>query len=495
MFFSLSGSFVLWLVKTFALFGYVNKEFEFEFVLLQLVLYKTKVTNKSLIIGSSLIRNFDEAKLKNHKVCCMPGAQTADVKTKLNNLAEDGNHYKSIFIVVGGNDASASEDKVDVESAVSSMRDIITSCKRMSDDITISAIPPRAEPAHALAMIHCLNVHFQAIAADMSVKFVTNDEHFYLKNGQINDGYFHDSVHLTVKGSNKLAETLGLLNVVNGKNDGVCSYKPVQDKCFEHKINGNNDDNFDHTFWDRAKQKSRPQNRGSRLVQRNQSTFSPSVTSSNHVAKQPVLNHHFSVGQGGRSGQVHRYQDGDIGRHRALQPQLQNQLASVGTKRQGFQPSMNSRILSENPPSRGGQARFAPNGYSQHRTPPGRRGHPLHPAPGRPGHQGPPADRRHASVHSGANARTPMQHSRALGGNQRPTAQHQYGPERSRPEFRHNDQAKKKSYADQLRPSDRCTFCGEGNHREWSCKYGQPITCFSCNNDGHKAKYCEFFLT
>ena len=92
-----------------------------------------------------------------------------------------------------------------------------------------------------------------------------------------------------------------------------------------------------------------------------------------------------------------------------------------------------------------------------------------------------------------ANARTPMQSSRALGANQCPTEQYQYGPERSRSEFRHNDQPKKKSYADQLRQSDRCTFCGEGNHREWSCKFGQPITCFSCNNDGHKAKYCEFF--
>ena len=293
----------------------------------------------------------------------MPGAQTADVKTELNNLTEDGNHYKSIFIVVGGNDASVSEDKVDIESAVSSMRDITTSCKRMSDDITISAIPALAKPAHALAMIHCLNVHFQAIAADMSVKFVTKDEHFYLKKGQINDG------HLTVKGSNKLAETLGLLNVVNGKTDGVCSYKPVQDKCFEDKINGNNDDNFDHTFWDRAKQKSRPQNRGSCLIQRNQSTSSPNVTSSNHATKQPVLSHHVSAGQGGRSGQVHCHHDGDVGRHRALQPQ--NQLASMGAKRQGFQPSTTSHILSENPPSRGGQGRFAPPRHSQYRTPPG----------------------------------------------------------------------------------------------------------------------------
>ena len=44
----------------------------------------------------------------------------------------------------------------------------------------------------------------------MSISFVTNDEHFFLKGGAINEGYFYDSVHLTIKGSNKLAESLGL---------------------------------------------------------------------------------------------------------------------------------------------------------------------------------------------------------------------------------------------------------------------------------------------
>ena len=49
----------------------------------------------------------------------------------------------------------------------------------------------------------------------------------------MNDGYFHDAVHLTLKESNKLAETLGL--TVNGKNESVCSFKPTQKYCYDHK--------------------------------------------------------------------------------------------------------------------------------------------------------------------------------------------------------------------------------------------------------------------
>ena len=336
----------------------------------------------------------------------------------------------------------------------------------MSNDITISAIPPLAEPAHVLAMIHCLNVHFQAIAADMSVKFVTNDEHFYLKNGQMNNRYFHDSAHFTVNGSNKLAKTLGLLNVVNGKKRMVFA---VTNQC---RINASSTKSTVTTMIILIRHfgivSNKNQDRKIVVAVWFNVTNPHSVPVSRHPImpqSSPYLNTVFRWDRGVARDRCTAIRTGNIGRHRALKPKGQNQLASVGTKRQGFQPSMNSHILSENPQSRGGQGHFAPTGYSQYRTPPGQRGHPLHPAPGRSGHPAPSAEHRNASVHSGANARTPMQHCGALGANQRPTAQHQYGPERSRPEFRHNDQLKKKSYADQLRRNDRCTFCGEGNHR------------------------------
>ena len=37
-----------------------------------------------------------------------------------------------------------------------------------------------------------------------------------------------------------------------------------------------------------------------------------------------------------------------------------------------------------------------------------------------------------------------------------------------------------------------CIYCGEDNHRHGSCRYGRPITCFICNTDGHKAKFCSY---
>ena len=69
----------------------------------------------------------------------------------------------------------------------------------------------------------------------MSAAFVENDEHFYLKNGTVNEGYLYDAVHLTLNEVNKHAETLGLTNTVNGQNVGVCSLKPAQPHCFEQK--------------------------------------------------------------------------------------------------------------------------------------------------------------------------------------------------------------------------------------------------------------------
>ena len=89
----------------------------------------------------------------------------------------------------------------------------------------------------------------------MSIRFSPNDEHFYLKNGSINEGYMYDSVHLTVKGANKLAESLGLSNIIDGQNAGVCSYRPSQAHCYDHKSNEANNCDFNHAFWEVARGK------------------------------------------------------------------------------------------------------------------------------------------------------------------------------------------------------------------------------------------------
>ena len=36
-----------------------------------------------------------------------------------------------------------------------------------------------------------------------------------------------------------------------------------------------------------------------------------------------------------------------------------------------------------------------------------------------------------------------------------------------------------------------CEFCGERNHRRSNCRYGGPLTCYTCGQMGHKARTHE----
>ena len=49
-----------------------------------------------------------------------------------------------------------------------------------------------------------------AIATEQSLSFVPNNTYFFLPSDDINDGYFYDNVHVTLKGSDKLAISMGL---------------------------------------------------------------------------------------------------------------------------------------------------------------------------------------------------------------------------------------------------------------------------------------------
>ena len=79
----------------------------------------------------------------------------------------------------------------------------------MSSNIAIAAIPPRLQPAHALGHITALNANLVALAEKMGVSFLDNSEQFFLHNKEVNDGYLFDQVHLNIKGSNKLAQSMG----------------------------------------------------------------------------------------------------------------------------------------------------------------------------------------------------------------------------------------------------------------------------------------------
>ena len=140
----------------------------------------------------------------------MPGARVPDILDKLSSIADAGECYCHIYLVVSGNDCSGPKDMMDLEATMVAYKAAITAAKRIADNVTTSAIPLRLTPAHALQNITTLNEHLATMPAQLNVTLVLANDHFFIHNGQVNVGYFVDQVHLTVKGSDKLAETLCL---------------------------------------------------------------------------------------------------------------------------------------------------------------------------------------------------------------------------------------------------------------------------------------------
>ena len=164
---------------------------------------------KTLVIGSSLIRNFDENRAANTQVVCMRGAKVADVKTELTTITSDkGIKYEHIVLLCGGNNCAESDPKID--EIASAYRDLVQTAQSAASKVTVGSIPPRLEPRHANDAIHSLNAALQSLSADTGVIFANQHELFHLQNGNINDGYLADNVHLTMKGSDAMARKMGI---------------------------------------------------------------------------------------------------------------------------------------------------------------------------------------------------------------------------------------------------------------------------------------------
>ena len=70
-----------------------------------------------------------------------------------------------------------------------------------------------------------LNANMLTLAEELSVSFLPNRSHYFLQSDEINDDYYYDDVHLTLKGSEKLPKSMNLI----GRSDmDTCSLKPSQ---------------------------------------------------------------------------------------------------------------------------------------------------------------------------------------------------------------------------------------------------------------------------
>ena len=161
---------------------------------------------KSLLIGSSIIRDIYRQALPDYDVICSRGATIIDLHKELSKITAK---YKNILIVVGGNDCSSIED---TDGIITNFKSLISLSKDLVEDrVIVSSICPRLHSATVQGRIESVNAALMLDAESDNYTFVNNDLTYRLQDNTINDGYYlPDGVHLSQAGTKKLAKNLNL---------------------------------------------------------------------------------------------------------------------------------------------------------------------------------------------------------------------------------------------------------------------------------------------
>ena len=162
---------------------------------------------KTLVVGSNSVKYLDENKLVNTDVVCRPGAKLSDIQNELQKIPEDRN-YNRVVLVAGGIDLKENDPK----SIVDSYSIAIQKAKDICSDVTVSSVLPMKTPYATVDKISSLNAGLQVLAEEKECKFIDHQDDFFLKNNDINEGFFDaDLTHPNLLGSNRMAKNLKLV--------------------------------------------------------------------------------------------------------------------------------------------------------------------------------------------------------------------------------------------------------------------------------------------
>jgi hypothetical protein len=166
----------------------------------------------SLLIGSSVVKDIDQQKLKGTHVESHSGATVKIIKEK---LEKNKKKYSAVTLLCGVYDADKSD--ANVELIVDHYRELIHEAKKHTNIVNTSSVLPRFR--HDLqGKIDSVNAGLQVLCQEEGATFVNTDPSFRPMDNTINDGYYvpdhknkNARIYLSRAGTNCLAKNLGLL--------------------------------------------------------------------------------------------------------------------------------------------------------------------------------------------------------------------------------------------------------------------------------------------
>ena len=164
---------------------------------------------KTVLVGSSIIRDIDPNKLIDTEVRSVSGGKVNDV---LNIVRNSTSHVDQLITLVGSNDcAEPSREPGSVQDILSIYDELITVAKTKARNVAVSSICPRLNADKAQECIDALNTGLQELCTARECDFINQSASFQLGDGSVNDGYFiNDGVHLNRQGTNRIAKNLKL---------------------------------------------------------------------------------------------------------------------------------------------------------------------------------------------------------------------------------------------------------------------------------------------
>ena len=174
---------------------------------------------RSILLGSSIIREVDQEKLVNTGVICKRGGLIGDIQEEVFKLPD--NSYSHIALVIGGNDCDKKPQKP-AKDIVDVYGKLISVAKDKARHVTVSSICPRIRSNEIQQCIDAVNAGLVETCSEMGVTYADSTPCFKLGDGSISDGYLtRDGVHITQTATNKLAKVMKLK--IKNISQGVCT--------------------------------------------------------------------------------------------------------------------------------------------------------------------------------------------------------------------------------------------------------------------------------
>ena len=156
----------------------------------------------TLIIGDSIIKDFNEKGLRNTQVSCIRGGKIEDIERHLAD--KDPSNFKTIIIHGGTNNCT---DDNDLDNVPKVYENMIRNIKGRAPgaEIVLSTVLPRADSDKNQERVDKLNTNFKGIGQKQGIKVIDNDVNFKLSNQHPDEGSLNGSkLHLNNHGTRKL---------------------------------------------------------------------------------------------------------------------------------------------------------------------------------------------------------------------------------------------------------------------------------------------------